>query len=173
MKRLLAIVVLLSPLLVTADETKKKQPSKISQGEEALVGYWAADKDFIYQMMLKDAGTAVEEGKVTKEQLKKDASKYSKMMLIHFSAKKTSTMHTVTGEKEGTYEITSKRPEKNEIDISINSEKFGTEKSTLVVKGDVLTMAAEKGGQTLQFKRVSKNDAPGRIQHIEELSQKK
>ena len=173
MKRLLAIVLLLSPLLVTADETKKKQSSTIAQGEEALVGYWAVDEDFIFQMMLKDAGTVIEEGKVTKEQLKKEASKYSEMMLIHFSAKKTSTMHTVAGDKEGTYKITSKRPEKNEIDISINSEKFSTEKSTLVVKGDGLTMAAEKGGQTVQFKRVSQKNAPGRIQYIKELSQKK
>lgn len=173
MKKLLAIVFLLSPVFLTADETKAKHPSKMIQGEEALVGYWAADEDFIYQMALKDAGTAIEEGKVTKEQLKKDASKYSKMMLIHFSAKKTSTMHTVTGDKEGTYEITSKRPEKNEIEISINSEEFGTEKSSLVVKGDGLTMAAEKGGQTVQFKRVSQKNAPGRIQYIKELSQKK
>lgn len=157
MKNLLAIVFLLSPVFLTADETKAKHPSKMIQGEEALVGYWAADEDFIYQMALKDAGTAIEEGKVTKEQLKKDASKYSKMMLIHFSAKKTSTRHTVTGDKEGTYKITSKRPEK----------------STLVVKGGGLTMAAEKGGQTVQFKRVSQKNAPARIQHIKELSQKK
>lgn len=173
MKRLLSITFLLCTIFATADETGKKSPSKIARGEDALVGYWAADSDFIYQAMLKEAKTAVEEGEATKEQLKTNAIKYSKMMLIHFTDQNTSTMHTVTGQKKGTYEITGKRPAKNEIDITIVSKDFGTEKSTLVVKGDSLIMRAESGGGSVRFKRVPIKDAPDRIQHIKELGQKK
>ncbi|MEN8774807.1 MAG: hypothetical protein ABF379_00390 [Akkermansiaceae bacterium] len=173
MKRLLSIAFLVCSIFATADEAGKKPLSKISRGEDALVGYWAADNDFIYQSMLKEAKKAVEEGEVTKEQLKANALKYSKMMLIHFTDQSTSTMHTVTGEKQGTYEITAKHPGKNEIDITIVSKKFGTEKSTLVVRGDTLIMRAEGGGGSVRFERVSNKDAPERIQHIKELGQKK
>ena len=137
----------------------------------SMIGYWTIDKSYVAGEMQKEMQQKHPEAPLTQKEKEQISEQLKKMppFVMHFDEASKSTIHTISGAKEGVTKVIAVRRPVRELDVDVESVQYGTEKGTMKFNEGRLTLMDRATRQTrVILTRISKKEAEGMIKQIDE-----